>query len=397
MAMRQEQEKEGRVEILRRQSARRMANSGLSNAWAAWTELWEARAYAIKRLREVGNKLRAPEKADAFYHWSGDASEQKAKAELARLEKESKSLEAQLRRARHERHQLDLVRVAHEDELRALHEKLKELSGWASEQGVGAASHGEMQRRYNEMQLQHAEALASVKEAEQLRLEAEEDAERQREENRRLLERLLADQRRTLEGYVVHAQRTYAPMDSPATYRLTVTSRARELRDSERLHKDELNAEIGQREALQAELNRVIADGKMWKAEARKAKSEGDSSTRNLKAELETLRAAASQKEASLKDEIERLKKQLAAHMAHKQKTPPPAAPPADRKKTSSVLGNFDLDESPGAPPVSQQLANALRANAGRVLDLFRDWDTEYVAHFLTKATCSRMPDPLAV
>ena len=42
-----------------------------------------------------------------------------------------------------------------------------------------------------------------------------------------------------------------------------------------------------------------------------------------------------------------------------------------------STLGNFDLDEGPNAPPISQQLADALRLNAGRVLDLFRDWDTD--------------------
>ena len=43
-------------------------------------------------------------------------------------------------------------------------------------------------------------------------------------------------------------------------------------------------------------------------------------------------------------------------------------------KANVSVLGkDFDLDESEGAPPVSQQIATALRANAGKVLDFFRD------------------------
>ena len=38
-------------------------------------------------------------------------------------------------------------------------------------------------------------------------------------------------------------------------------------------------------------------------------------------------------------------------------------------------LGNFDLDESPDAPPVSEQIIAALMANAGKVIDLFRSWD----------------------
>ena len=39
------------------------------------------------------------------------------------------------------------------------------------------------------------------------------------------------------------------------------------------------------------------------------------------------------------------------------------------------VLLKLDLDESPDAPPVSEQLASALKRNATRVLDLFRSWD----------------------
>ena len=46
------------------------------------------------------------------------------------------------------------------------------------------------------------------------------------------------------------------------------------------------------------------------------------------------------------------------------------------RKRGScGPLGNFDLDESPSALPISEQIINALTANAGKVLDLFRSWD----------------------
>ena len=63
-----------------------------------------------------------------------------------------------------------------------------------------------------------------------------------------------------------------------------------------------------------------------------------------------------------------------------KQAAPAQAAskpkPKRDHTK-SSVLGkDFDLDESPDALPISQQISNALRANAGRVLDFFRELDT---------------------
>ena len=37
----------------------------------------------------------------------------------------------------------------------------------------------------------------------------------------------------------------------------------------------------------------------------------------------------------------------------------------------------IDLDEGPLAKPISDQLAEALRSNSTRVLDLFRSWDTD--------------------
>ena len=40
-------------------------------------------------------------------------------------------------------------------------------------------------------------------------------------------------------------------------------------------------------------------------------------------------------------------------------------------------MGNFDLDESENALPVSEQIISALVANAGKGCDLFRSWDRD--------------------
>ena len=45
------------------------------------------------------------------------------------------------------------------------------------------------------------------------------------------------------------------------------------------------------------------------------------------------------------------------------------------KKRASTTLGKIDLDEGPDAPPIQLQIAAALRQNAGKVLDLFREWD----------------------
>ena len=63
-------EKEERVEMMHRQSARRILNAGLTNAWSAWHEMWAAKTYAMERLRECANRLKAPELAQAYSHWN---------------------------------------------------------------------------------------------------------------------------------------------------------------------------------------------------------------------------------------------------------------------------------------------------------------------------------------
>ena len=71
--MRAVQEREERLGLMHKQSARRLMNAGINNAWSAWSELWSARTYAFKRLREAANRLRSPELSDAFLFWSSVA------------------------------------------------------------------------------------------------------------------------------------------------------------------------------------------------------------------------------------------------------------------------------------------------------------------------------------
>ena len=73
---RQEEEaKRERIELLRRQMVRRIMNRDISMGFTAWVDMWEAKAYAMSRLREVGNKLRAPELSSAFDEWADQFAE----------------------------------------------------------------------------------------------------------------------------------------------------------------------------------------------------------------------------------------------------------------------------------------------------------------------------------
>ena len=46
-----------------------------------------------------------------------------------------------------------------------------------------------------------------------------------------------------------------------------------------------------------------------------------------------------------------------------------------DDESIRRPLANLDLDEGPNAPPINQQLKDALASNAVKVIDLFKSWD----------------------
>ena len=73
-----------------------MMNQGLVRGWTAWFELWEEKTTLLQRIRDVGNRFRAPEKASTFSFWYSDWQRQKHDDEKAELERQSKTLEAQL-------------------------------------------------------------------------------------------------------------------------------------------------------------------------------------------------------------------------------------------------------------------------------------------------------------
>ena len=64
-----EVEKERRVELLRRQIARRIMNQSITRGWAAWHEMWSAKTHAYRKLRACGNRLHAPKLSQSFSHW----------------------------------------------------------------------------------------------------------------------------------------------------------------------------------------------------------------------------------------------------------------------------------------------------------------------------------------
>ena len=357
VALQEAREREERVELLRRQIGRRMMNADLTRGFTAWQEHWGAKAYALGKLQQVAGRLRTPQLAAAFSFWNEYFEAKRRAREQAALEAEQRSLEGQLRSVRFEHGQLMMVKVAQDDEIAALKLKLRS----ATEDGREKEKALEAQAPLLEiLPVEVAELKEIVKQAQK---EAEEAA-KQREtvegevekfdaSNAQLLERLLAEQRATFESE----------------------------------HSDERKAmerEGEERKSMQSELTSM-------KKELISASTKLEYAMR-LEPELESLKEKlreARDQATSAEKQVEALNKKL---LEMPKPAPPKPKEPPPKKKSKGLLGDVDLDEGPDAPPISQQIASALRASAGRVMDLLREWDADGDGEISRKEFHAAMP-----
>jgi len=379
--MRQEKDKEARVELLRRQMVRRMMNANVANAWGAWVELWEAKTYAMGRLLEVRNRLSQPELSKTFGFWARDAMEAKQQAELKALEVASKSLEAQLRRSRHESSQLEMLRAAHVDEIHALKERVATLADEMRDKDSGLGEALALRKEHAEVTAALEAARTQAATAERLHAEAEADLESQRTANQELLERLLAEQRRSFEEERQQLRMVY----SGSAEVLKVMEEGMEQQVAAlREENARVHDQLGKEEELTTRMG--------------KETREASEACGRLRTELAGLREESSAYQSQLmvaREESSRLEKDLAMAKTKGGFPSPPdkKARAAHKKGGTSVLGNFVFLEGPDAPSITEQIAGALRSQSSRVLDLFREWDTDGDGEVSRKEFRKAMPE----
>jgi len=117
-----------------------------------------------------------------------------------------------------------------------------------------------------------------------------------------------------------------------------------------------------------------------------------------LRTELAGLREESSAYQSQLmvaREESSRLEKDLAMAKTKGGFPSPPdkKARAAHKKGGTSVLGNFVFLEGPDAPSITEQIAGALRSQSSRVLDLFREWDTDGDGEVSRKEFRKAMPE----
>jgi hypothetical protein len=332
IALREEKEKEERVEMMRRQSMRRLLNRDLADGFTAWTELWEAKVYSLRRLREVANRLSSPALSSAFGFWVQDTKDIKHEAEMAELKRLSESVEAQLRQSRHDANKLAMVRIANQDEIKALKEKLAELTEKVQQQANSLVAATGLAGEHVDLRSAYIGAQEAAAQAQKDLEEAERDGERQRNEAQELLEKLLSEQRATFEKDTEDMSASLSAWTETKQKLGEDLTRSRlDLERTQKAHAKEIEAMRKEMAGQQAEYERALA---------------------------------------GVQKDLDKTKAALEKAKAKPVKKPPPPTKP-------SPLGNLDLDESPDAPPISEQLGAALKKSAMRVMELFRSWDAD--------------------
>jgi len=422
-------EKAERAQLLGRQITRRMMNRSISMGFMAWVELWEARTYAHSRLREVAGRLQKPELARAFFHWMTDFQEERRAAELAeleeRIEKKSKStkeaLESQLRQTRFEMGQLEMRRVAHDDELNAMRERLRSLTDEAVSKDARIWEMSTLRQEHDDLKERYQAAQAALEVASRVRADAEEEVYRQRMADRHLLETLLTEQRQSADDQLKQLQREVylAELQRGGVERdlATLQREHSDLEDAKSKIERELaeltTSSVQEREAHSTELaslrsqhdtelatlrsdhgSELASLRSQHDAEAQSLRSQLQMETGALRSKLQTqtdaqvavekqlaeLREEARQQELRYGEEKLKLREKI---KGLEVKVASPPSPPQTKKKEkperkrTGPLGHIDLDESPDAPPISDQIKDALKHNAARVMDLFRSWDAD--------------------
>ena len=281
----EEKAKQERIDLLYRQTARRLMFQDVIRGWASWKEMWEHRTHVMRCMSHAVGRLTKPALAHAFSTWAWECREIKQEKERALVAAKRAELEESLRKSQLEAGKLSMIQVANSDELRALKAKVNTLSEDVSTKNAALTTAAEERAQLDKLRDVQKMTLEALAIAEKARDDTAKHAVEQQARARAQLEELLAKQRNDMEEEAVKNKK---------------------------------------------QITSITRDAKVAKEEATKL----DKELAKVKAELEKL----------------------------KPKKP----------KVQPLVLSGDPSKS-----LSQQLAEALKSNSGRVLDLFRSWDTD--------------------
>ena len=375
LALEESRAKEERIDLLRVKSGKRLMNAGILRGWTAWQEMWESKTYALGKLRRVAGRLLMREQSVAFATWV-DLWEALHAAKERLAEREAQSvIESQLSQSRFEVGQLRMIKMANEDEIKALKDKhgLDAAAIEKKDEALGRLKPlcRDQKKKIEDLEEKLEATQEIMQMAEGERDKARQQAEEQFKANQELMERLLLDQRATFEEEKsITRQELEAATELQASIR---TQYEKQLEEASDEHQALVRQARDEKEALETKLNDTAVQLRTMTGERDTLTSEltvaqenvatSTQTTAETKEELSKVRQSLSAAES----EVKRLEAQISKMLAEVPKKKPPA---------SATLGGLKLDPT-GETTIAQQIAAALRSAAGRVLDLLREWDKD--------------------
>ena len=373
LKQREAREKEVRIEQMQKSMGRRMMNLDLTRGWTTWWEWYSETVYHARLMRMAGGRMGNPGLASSFSWWVRDTQQVKKQAEREAEEKKKAELESSLRSKALEAGKLSMINVAQVDELKALRDKAALQAN--DIQGKKAALQHAEQEHVAYLQLQEMfkttkEALAA---AQKERDEAKQHVATQQAQSQELLTSLLNEQRAKVANELESNQQKVASLsaelkaakEESATMLKELAALKAKMTPAKKKEgitlsgKGTMPEQIA--EALKSQATRVMDLFRSWDRDG-----DGEVSRSEFHKAIPALGIEADKKDV---DELfnmwdadgggslayKELKKLLSGH-------PPP-------KRKSLQLS--------GEGPMSDQLADALKSQATRVMDLFRSWDRD--------------------
>ena len=369
-----EAEKQERIELLYRQIGRRMMYAGVTRGFTSWVELWQERVHIIRCMSRAAGRLQKPALGGAFGWWVYMWEDEKRQAKDAKLQAQKAAVEEALRKQQLETGKLSMMNIANTDELKALKAKVQMLGEDVEGKRVAllsAADEALQIPKLQELQKVTSDALAL---AEKERDEAIKHAAAEQANSKQLLSQLLEEQRQTMEDEVASAKQEKSRL----------TRELKQARDEiEALDKELNKMKLAQKakekpkpkagltlsgegplseqlaEALKKSSGRVLDLFRSWDTDG-----DGEVSRAEFHKAIPALGLEVP------KEDVEKLFNEWDGGgdgaLAYKELKRILSGLPPLKKKGLTLSGNG---------PLSEQLAEALRSNAARVLDLFRSWD----------------------
>ena len=372
--MAQEQKaKEERVELLCRQMVRRMLYSDITTAFNSWIDMWETKTHINRCMRKSVGRLSKPAMAGAFAFWVNTWTQEKLALERKRAEERRAALEEELRKTKLDVGKAGLIQVAHEDELRALRAKVITLNDDLTGKKHALMSAEEERKQFEKLQLLHK---STVNMLEAVTKERDEHIKHSRDElakQKGLLQELLAEQRSTFEDEIARSKKQVTESNKELkqmreqlaamekeVIRLTPKKRAPPKNtislsgDPNKSLSDQLA------EALKANATRVMDLFRSWDSDG-----DGEVSRAEFHKAMPALGLDIPKK--AVDELFNQWDDDGGGALAYKELKRILSGTTQPKKKVALS----------GEGPLSNQLAEALKANASRVMDLFRSWDRD--------------------